>query len=79
MSSNPRSSNPRPSNPKACLFGLSGKRLTPSEAAFFASSQPLGFILFARNIETPDQVRALVASLRAAVGREAALVLIDQE
>lgn len=73
------SSNPRPSNPKACLFGLSGKRLTPSEAAFFASSQPLGFILFARNIETPDQVRALVASLRAAVGREDALVLIDQE
>src|SRR5690606_26010370 len=38
-----------------------------------------GFILFRRNCETPDQVRRLVDSLRSAVGRDDAPVLIDQE
>jgi hypothetical protein len=28
------------------------------EAAFFRAADPWGFILFARNVETPDQVRA---------------------
>lgn len=67
------------SNPRACLFGLSGLSLTTKERAFFAECQPLGFILFARNIETPSQVRALVDELRACVGRPGAPVLIDQE
>ncbi len=67
------------SNPKACLFGLAGLRLTSAERAFFAASQPLGFILFARNIESPDQVSALVQDLRRCVGRSDAPVLIDQE
>ena len=67
------------SNPRACLFGLSGLGLTANERAFFAESQPLGFILFARNIETPSQVRALVDDLRACVGRPDAPILIDQE
>ena len=39
---------------------------------------PWGFILFARNIETPDQLRRLTAGLREAVGRDAP-ILIDQE
>ena len=39
----------------------------------------MGFILFQRNCETPDQVRALLAELREAVGRGDAPVLIDQE
>lgn len=42
-------------------------------------ADPLGFILFRRNCENPAQVRALVADLRAAVGRADAPVLIDQE
>ena len=49
------------------------------ERDLFATARPLGFILFGRNCETPDQVRALVADLRAAVGRADAPVLIDQE
>jgi beta-N-acetylhexosaminidase len=64
--------------PSAAIFGCAGPVLTDAEKAFFAETDPLGFILFARNIETPDQVRALVLSLREAVGREAP-VLIDQE
>lgn len=67
------------SNPRACLFGLSGLTLTADERAFFMESQPLGFILFARNIESPGQVSALVDSLRACAGRNDAPVLIDQE
>ncbi|MEV8465411.1 glycoside hydrolase family 3 protein [Fluviibacterium sp. DFM31] len=62
----------------ATIFGCSGFALTPSEAAFFREADPWGFILFARNIDTPDQVRALTADLRSAVGRDAP-VLIDQE
>lgn len=53
--------------------------LTDDERRFFAGTDPLGFILFARNIETPDQVRTLVRDLRETVGRDDAPVLIDQE
>jgi len=60
------------------IYGCAGPSLTDREKAFFAKIDPLGFILFSRNIESPDQVRALVRSLREAVGREAP-VLIDQE
>lgn len=64
--------------PLAAIFGLQGHRLSAEEKAFFADADPYGFILFARNVDTPDQVRALVDELRACVGR-AAPVLIDQE
>jgi beta-N-acetylhexosaminidase len=53
--------------------------LSDAERAFFGATQPYGFILFARNIRTPDQVRALVADLRACVAHRDAPVLIDQE
>ena len=66
-------------NPAACSLGCAGPVLSRTEMAFFAEVQPWGFILFGRNVETPDQVRALVASLRAAIDRADAPVLIDQE
>ncbi|MFV0490269.1 MAG: glycoside hydrolase family 3 N-terminal domain-containing protein [Pseudorhodobacter sp.] len=62
----------------ATILGPEGARLSADEVAFFREADPFGFILFARNIETPDQVRRLTAELRAAVGREA-IVTIDQE
>lgn len=62
----------------AYILGCEGPRLNAAEAAFFRQAQPWGFILFARNVETPDQLRALTSDLRAAVGRQAP-VLIDQE
>ena len=65
--------------PAAVIFGCAGTRLAPEERRFFADANPLGFILFARNCETPDQVRALVTSLRDTVDRADAPVLIDQE
>ncbi|MEM9392401.1 MAG: beta-N-acetylhexosaminidase [Pseudomonadota bacterium] len=63
---------------QSCIFGCSGPVLTRDETEFFRKTQPWGFILFARNVETPDQLRGLCASLRDAVGRDAP-ILIDQE
>ena len=62
----------------AAIFGCAGLELSPDEKAFFRDYDPFGFIIFARNVDTPDQLRALTASLREAVGRDAP-VLVDQE
>ncbi len=63
----------------AAIFGVSGQALTSEERAFFRDVQPLGFIVFARNIAEPDQVRRLIEELRASVDHADAPVLIDQE
>jgi len=63
---------------QAILFGCAGPVLTAEERSFFRDADPLGFILFRRNCEAPDQLRALIADLRDAVGRKAP-VMIDQE
>ncbi len=62
----------------AAILGLAGPTLTPAERAFFTRTAPWGVILFARNCETPEQLRRLTAELRDAVGRDAP-ILIDQE
>lgn len=62
----------------AAIFGCAGPVLSPAEASFFRTADPWGFILFARNIESAAQVIRLTNDLRAAVGRDAA-ILIDQE
>jgi len=64
---------------KPVIFGLSGPTLTADEQAFFAEADPVGYILFRRNIETRDQVRALTDSLRTLSGRDDVPILIDQE
>ena len=63
----------------AFISGCSGPSLTPAETAFFARTNPWGLILFRRNCETPEQLRALTSAFRTAVGRKHAPVLIDQE
>ena len=60
------------------MLDSDGLRLTVEEKALFRAVNPFGFILFARNIDTPDQVRALCDDLRESVGREAPIT-IDQE
>ena len=64
---------------RAFISGLSGPVLTEAERAFFREADPWGFILFRRNVDTPEQVSRLTASLRECVGRADAPVLIDQE
>lgn len=63
---------------RAAIFGCEGLSLTKLEKDFFREANPWGFIIFARNIRTPDQVLALTSEMRSAVGRDAP-VLIDQE
>lgn len=65
--------------PRSVIFGCAGLTLSAAERDFFRATDPLGFILFGRNISDPAQARALVASLRETVGRADAPVLIDQE
>ncbi len=69
---------PMTNAPKAMILGCAGARLSDEEKAFFRAEQPWGFILFGRNVESMEQMRALTGELRAAVGRDAP-VLIDQE
>jgi beta-N-acetylhexosaminidase len=64
---------------KAFITGIAGLTLSETERDFLAAERPWGFILFKRNVENPEQVAALVAELRNAVGRPEAPVLIDQE
>lgn len=64
---------------KPVIFGCETATLSNPERVFFRAADPLGFILFARNCETPDQIRRLVADLRESVGRADAPILIDQE
>jgi beta-N-acetylhexosaminidase len=60
------------------FLGLEGLLLTPAERDLFRAADPAGYILFKRNIESPEQVRALTASLTDLAGR-ALPILIDQE
>ena len=66
-------------SPKAIIFGCAGLELTADERAFFRDADPLGFILFARNIDTPAQALRLTEELRSCVARAEAPVLVDQE
>lgn len=65
--------------PKAVIFGCLGTELSSIERVFFERCQPLGFILFARNCKSPDQVRKLVQDLRNTVSHSDVPILIDQE
>nr|WP_298684449.1 beta-N-acetylhexosaminidase [uncultured Dongia sp.] len=65
--------------PLAAILGCAGPELTAAEAAFFRAQDPLGFIVFARNLVDPDQARRLTADLRASIGRPDAPILVDQE
>jgi beta-N-acetylhexosaminidase len=64
---------------RAFITGVSGTELDVAEREFIRAERPWGFILFKRNIETPQQVALLVQEMRKTVGIPDAPVLIDQE
>lgn len=64
---------------KPFIIGLAGTELSPAEIDFIKQHTPWGIILFARNIDTPDQVYALTNHLREITGRVELPILIDQE
>ena len=61
---------------QAAIYAPEGLELTDDERSFFRDADPAGFILFKRNVESPQQVRALLGRPGAQVGR-AALVAPD--
>ena len=63
----------------AAIYGCGGHRLTAEERRFFADARPWGFIVFRRNVDSPEQMRALTDEMRDCVGDPDAPVLIDQE
>src|SRR5919108_3116940 len=64
---------------RAFITGVSGLELSAAEREFIRGERPWGLILFKRNVETPDQVSALVDEFRNCAGEADAPVLIDQE
>jgi beta-N-acetylhexosaminidase len=60
------------------LMGVPGLELDAKTAAIIRDVQPAGFILFGRNIKTPDLLRKLIDDLRGEVTHEP-IVTIDQE
>jgi beta-N-acetylhexosaminidase len=64
---------------RAVIFGCAGSELNAEETRFFRETEPLGLILFARNIETPQQLTALIAQFCDCASCRDPLILIDQE
>ncbi len=64
---------------RAFICGCEGTQFNEKERAFLTAADPWGLILFARNVDNPEQVRALTDSFRSINGRSDAPVLIDQE
>ena len=60
------------------LLGLDGPELKPDEAALFRRLQPAGYILFSRNIVSPEQTRKLTDDLRD-LSVDLPIIGIDQE
>jgi beta-N-acetylhexosaminidase len=63
----------------ALIVGVAGTKLSRDETQFLKDARPAGFILFARNLKDHAQIRALISDVRAAIGADDLLVLIDQE
>ena len=61
------------------IFGLSATTLSADERAFFREADPVGYIVFGRNVESREQLRRLTDDLRAVHGRDQLLITIDQE
>ena len=65
--------------PRALVTDIAGKDITAAERTFLRALDPLGIILFSRNIADPAQVAGLVDEFRACVARPDAPVMVDQE
>lgn len=61
------------------ILGFDGTHLSPERRETIEALRPSGFILFSRNIETPDQVKALCAELQTLSPLKHPLIFIDQE
>ena len=63
---------------KAAIVGLAGPQLAPAEVDLLRAYPPAGIILFARNIQDPAQLRALMGDLRRVLV-PGSVLMVDQE
>jgi beta-N-acetylhexosaminidase len=64
---------------KSIVVGIAGPELTGEEVRLLERHRPFGVILFRRNVQDRDQLRALITSLRDVLAPEPVAVLVDQE
>jgi beta-glucosidase-like glycosyl hydrolase len=64
---------------RAFICGIEGKTLSDDEKKFLEDYQPLGVILFGRNCDNADQIKALTDSIKRHLRHSTPLILIDQE
>jgi len=60
------------------IVGVQSTLLTQQEIELFKKNTPLGFILFKRNCESPDQIKQLILQFQSISGADCP-ILIDQE
>lgn len=66
-------------NPLAAVLSVSSTVLSDEEKRFLEKTNPLGMILFRRNIESQQQLKALTDSIFDVIGRNDVLIALDQE
>lgn len=63
----------------AAILSCQGTSLTDAEKHLFDKTNPLGVSLFARNIQDHQQLSNLTSSIKECIGRDDALICVDQE
>ena len=61
------------------IFGIPGLEIEKEWADFFQRVSPFGFILFARNLKEPKQIKRLVQQFHEVCDRDEVAILIDEE
>ncbi len=64
---------------RAAVVAVAGAALSAEERALFRRRPPLGFVLFRENCRDPEQLRRLVAELKALAPRRPVPCFVDQE
>lgn len=63
---------------RSLVVGITGLTLSEQEQRWFSEHPPRGIILFARNVESPEQVQRLIAECKACCGEDI-WVAVDEE
>lgn len=63
----------------AAILSVSGITLTDEERFLLEKINPVGVVLFARNIQNKDQLKNLIKDIKETIARQDVLIAIDQE
>lgn len=63
----------------AAILSVEGLRLTDHEKHLFSKYNPLGVNIFARNIESKEQLKKLTSEIKEVIRRDDVIIAVDQE